>query len=220
MTCLLAPLRTRSRRDSMQCMFYRPEDGHGLPHNPFSAIVAPRPIGWISSRAADGSDNLAPYSFFNAVAYEPPQVMFSSNGTKADQDGTKDTVANIRASEVFCVNVVEYAMRDAMQLCSGPWPRNVDEFEEAGIVRADCESIACSRVASAPANLECKLTQIVQLPGKANFVVFGEVTGVHLRDDCMNEGMFDLTRFEPLARLGYRDYTRVTELFPVLAPKG
>ena len=88
-------------------MFYRPADGHGLPHNPFNAIVTPRPIGWISTRGADGSDNLAPYSFFNGVAYVPPQVMFASTGAKDDQDGTKDSVANIRETGVFCVNVVE-----------------------------------------------------------------------------------------------------------------
>jgi flavin reductase (DIM6/NTAB) family NADH-FMN oxidoreductase RutF len=200
-------------------MFYRPEDGHGLPHNPFSAIVAPRPIGWISTRSASGSDNLAPYSFFNAIAYEPPQVMFSSNGVKPDRGDTKDSVANIRETGVFCVNVVEFAMRDAMQLCSGPWPRDVDEFEQARIEKADCESIDCARVAKAPANLECKLTAIVPLPGKANFMVLGEVTGVHLRDDCMKDGHLDLAAFGPLARLGYRDYTRVSEIFSLTPEK-
>ncbi len=122
-------------------MFYRPEDGHGLPHNPFNAIVTPRPIGWISTRAADGAENLAPYSFFNAVAYVPPQVMFASTSAKPDRDGTKDSVSNIRETGVFCVNIVEYAMRDVMNLSSGPWPREVDEFEHAGIASADCETI-------------------------------------------------------------------------------
>src|SRR6056297_3612761 len=135
-------------------MFYRPEDGHGLPHNPFNAIVTPRPIGWISSRGADGQDNLAPYSFLNAVAYEPPQVMFSSTSAKEDRGDTKDSVANIRETGVFCVNVVEYAARDAMNETSGPWPMEEDEFTRAGIQRADCAEIACSRVANAPANLE------------------------------------------------------------------
>ena len=119
-------------------MFYRPEDGHGLPHNPFNAIVTPRPIGWISTRGADGSENLAPYSFFNAVAYVPPQVMFSSTGAKEDRNGTKDSVSNIRETGVFCVNVVEYAMRDAMNDTSGPWPREVDEYEKAGLAREEC----------------------------------------------------------------------------------
>jgi flavin reductase (DIM6/NTAB) family NADH-FMN oxidoreductase RutF len=199
-------------------MFYRPEDGHGLPHNPFNAIVTPRPIGWIATRGADGSENLAPYSFFNAVAYVPPQVMFASTSAKPDRDGTKDSVANIRETGVFCVNIVEYAMRDAMNLTSGAWPREVDEFEKAGIAREECRTILCSRVANAPASLECRLTQIVQLPGEANFVVFGEVTGVHLRDDCVKDGEFDVLSFNPLTRMGYRDYSVIREKFSLKRP--
>lgn len=199
-------------------MFYRPEDGHGLKHNPFNAIVTPRPIGWISTRAADGSENIAPYSFFNAVAYVPPQVMFASTGAKTDRDGTKDSVANIRETGVFCVNIVEYAMKDVMNETSGPWAREVDEFEKAGIERAECDTIACSRVAGAPASLECELTQIVQLRGAANFLVLGEVKGVHLRDDCVVDGMFDVLKFQPLTRLGYRDYSRITEVFSLARP--
>ena len=199
-------------------MFYRPEDGHGLPRNPFNAVVAPRPIGWISTRDGAGAENLAPYSFFNAVAYVPPQVMFSSTSAKPDRDGTKDSMANIRDAGVFCVNIVEYAMRDAMNLSSGPWDREVDEFDKAGIERAECRTIACSRVARAPANLECRLTQIVTLPGKANFMALGQVTGIHLRDDCLVDGIFDVTRFNPVARLGYSDYSTVRELFSLTRP--
>ena len=199
-------------------MFYRPEDGHGLPHNPFNAIVTPRPIGWISTRGADGQDNLAPYSFFNAVAYVPPQVMFASTSAKEDRGDTKDSVANIRETGVFCVNVVAYEQRDVMNQSSGPWPREVDEFDHAGIARAECETIACSRVADSPASLECKLTQIVKLKGAANFLVLGEVTGVHLRDDCLVDGMFDVTKFNPLTRLGYRDYSVVREVFSLKRP--
>lgn len=199
-------------------MFYRPADGHGLPHNPFNAIVTPRPIGWIATRGSDGQDNLAPYSFFNAVAYEPPQVMFASTGTKPDRNGTKDSVANIRETGVFCVNVVELAARDAMNASSGPWPRGTDEFSHANVARAPCETIACSRVAEAPASLECSLVQIVPLRGQANFLVLGEVTGIHLRDDCLNDGIFDITRFKPLARMGYRDYSVVHEVFSLKRP--
>ena len=199
-------------------MFYEPKNGHGLPHNPFNAVVTPRPIGWISTRGADGKDNLAPYSFFNAVAYVPPQVMFASTSAKADRGDTKDSVANIRETGVFAVNVVEYAARDVMNQTSGSWGRDEDEFVLAGIEKAACETIACSRVANAPATLECKLTQIVQLPGEANFAVFGEVVGVHLRDDCMVDGMFDVTRFNPLTRLGYRDYSVVREVFSLKRP--
>lgn len=199
-------------------MFYRPEDGHGLPHNPFNAVVTPRPIGWISSRGLDGRDNLAPYSFFNAIAYVPPQVMFSSTAAKPDRGDTKDSVGNIRDTGVFCVNIVESAARDVMNKTSGPWDREVDEFELAGIGKAECETIACARVANAPAALECKLTQIIDLPGKANKLVLGEVVGVHLRDDCLVDGMFDVTRFKPLARLGYRDYSVVDNLFTLKRP--
>jgi len=199
-------------------MFYRPADGHGLPHNPFNAIVTPRPIGWISTRAADGSENLAPYSFFNAVAYTPPQVMFSSTSAKPDRGDTKDSVANIRETGVFCVNVVEYAARDVMNRTSGMWPKEEDEFALAGIARAECSEIACSRVADAPASLECRLTQIVALEGASNFAVFGEVVGVHMRDDCLVEGRFDVTRFNPLTRLGYQDYSVIREVFSLARP--
>jgi len=200
-------------------MFYTPNQGHGLPHNPFNAIVAPRPIGWIATRGANGQDNLAPYSFFNAVAYVPPQVMFSSTSAKPDRDGTKDSVGNIRDTGVFCVNIVGEDLQDAMNRTSGPWDRGVDEFTDAGIDRAECETIACSRVAQAPAALECKLTQIVTLPGEANVVVFGEVTGVHMRDDCLTDGLFDPSKYRPLARMGYQDYTVVRETFTLKRPE-
>ena len=199
-------------------MFYKPQDGHGLPHNPFNAIVTPRPIGWISSRDTDGNDNLAPYSFFNAVAYVPPQVLFSSTGQKPDREGTKDSVSNIRDTGVFCVNIVEYAMRDAMNASSATVNKNIDEFARAKLEKTPCETIDCARVSGTPAALECKLTQILQLPGAANFAVFGEVTGIHMRDNCLSDGLFDITRFHPLARLGYRDYTRVTDIFSLSRP--
>ena len=199
-------------------MFYEPKNGHGLPHNPFNAIVTPRPIGWIATRAADGSDNLAPYSFFNAVAYDPPQVMFASTSAKPDRGDTKDSVANIRDTGVFAVNIVSFALRDAMNTTSGPWGKDTDEFALAGLEKLGCETINCARVAASPATLECKLTQIVQLPGAANFAVFGEVTGVHMSDDCMVDGMFDVKQFSPMARLGYRDYATVRETFSLTRP--
>jgi len=199
-------------------MFYEPKDGHGLPHDPFNAIVTPRPIGWISTVDASGRVNLAPYSFFNAVAYVPPQVMFASTSTKPDQDGTKDSMANIRETGVFCVNIVEYAMRDMMNVTSQGFDKTVDEAARAGIEMAPCQTIDAMRVAAAPASLECRLTQIVDLPGEANKVAFGEVTGVHIRDTCLVDGIFDVTTFQPLSRLGYRDYARVTELFSIKRP--
>lgn len=199
-------------------MFYEPKNGHGLPHNPFNAVITPRPIGWISTRAADGSENLAPYSFFNGVSYAPPQVMFASTAGKPDRDRGKDSVLNAIETGVFCVNVVEFAMRDVMNTTAEHFSKDIDEFERAGIERLDCETIACSRVAGAPASLECKLVKHVDLPGAENIVVFGEVTGIHLRDDCIIDGRFDVTRFQPLARLGYRDYARISELFSLKRP--
>lgn len=199
-------------------MFYRPEDGHGLPHNPFNALIAPRPIGWISTLDADGLPNLAPYSFFNGVAYTPPQVMFASTGGKPDQDVSKDSVNNIRATGVFCVNIVEQAAQEAMNVSSAHMPRGEDEFVAAGLQSVRCETVECVRIAGAPASMECRMTQIVKIEGEANFVVFGKVVGVHLRDDCIVDGRFDVTTFNPLSRLGYRDYTVVREVFELKRP--
>jgi flavin reductase (DIM6/NTAB) family NADH-FMN oxidoreductase RutF len=199
-------------------MFYQPEDGHGLPHNPFNAIVTPRPIGWISTRDGNGVNNLGPYSFFNAVAYVPPQVMFSSTGAKDDQNDSKDSVSNIRESGVFCVNIVEFAAMDAMNASSESLSKDVDEFAHAGLTPAECETINCPRVEGAPASFECKLTQIIELPGACNRLVLGEVIGVHIRDNCMRDGRFDVTTFQPLARLGYKDYTYVKDVFELKRP--
>ncbi|GAB4384803.1 flavin reductase family protein [Albidovulum sp.] len=191
-------------------MFYQPKDGHGLPHNPFNAIITPRPIGWISTRAGRG-DNLAPYSFFNGIAYTPPQVMFASTARK-------DSLNNIEQSGVFAVNVVAHARREAMNLTSGSYPPGTDEFELAGIAKAECVTIPCPRVADAPAVLECRLGRILRLEGPDNHLVIGLVTGIHLRDDCIVGGRFDITRFQPLARCGYRDYAVVREVFEMARP--
>lgn len=199
-------------------MFYQPRDGHGLPHNPFNAVITPRPIGWISTRSDDGSENLAPYSFFNGVAYEPPQVMFASTAGKPDRLKGKDSVSNALDTGVFCVNIVEYKMRDAMNVTAEHFPKEIDEFERAGLTKVECETIPCARVAGVPASFECRVVDSIQLPGKSNLVVFGEVTGIHLRDDCLVDGVFDVTRYQPLARMGYRDYARISEVFSLKRP--
>ena len=191
-------------------MFYQPADGHGLPHNPFTAIITPRPIGWISTRGQAG-DNLAPYSFFNAIAYEPPQVMFASTGRK-------DSVTNIEETGVFAVNIVEWKSREKMNQSSGTYPAATDEFTLANVERTDCATIPCPRVADAPASLECRMTDIIMLRGKDNFLILGEVTGVHLRDDCVTDGHFDVAKFQPIARSGYQNYTAVKEVFRMLRP--
>ncbi|MCA8868260.1 MAG: flavin reductase family protein [Rhodobacteraceae bacterium] len=192
-------------------MFYRPQAGHGLPHSPFGAIVTPRPIGWISSRGTDGSDNLAPYSFFNAIAYQPPQVMFASIAYK-------DSIRKIAETGVFCVNIVSEALLDQMNATSESFPADVDEFIAVGLEKAECETIDCARVAAAPAALECRMTEIRRIKGKDNHVIFGEVTGVYLDDACIVRGRFDVTRFNPMARLGYRDYAVVREVFELARP--
>lgn len=198
-------------------MFYEPQNGHGLPHNPFSAVIAPRPIAWVATRGAIG-DNLAPYSFFNAAAYEPPQIMFASTSSKPDRDGTKDTMANIRDTGVFCVNIVGMDLIDPMNRSSRSLAADQDEFQYAGLKKAECETIDCPRVADTPAALECKLVQIITLPGETNLVCFGQVTGVHIRDDCLVDGRFDFTHAENLARLGYRDYLGRGKVFELGRP--
>lgn len=191
-------------------MFYKPEDGHGLPHNPFTAIVAPRPIGWISTRGPLGR-NLAPYSFFNAVAYRPPQVIFASTGRK-------DSVTNIEETGVFAVNIVGEAQMKVMSETSATLPADVDEFIHAGVAAADCATIDCPRVADAPATLECVMTRIIPLEGHDNFLILGRVTGVHLRDDCLKDGRFMATAYNPVARMGYQDYAVVREVMAMKRP--
>ncbi|MEP2783704.1 MAG: flavin reductase family protein [Pseudoruegeria sp.] len=199
-------------------MFYRPAEGHGLPHNPFNAVITPRPIAWISSRGSDGSDNLAPYSFFNGISYDPPQVMFATTSDKDDRPRGKDSLANIESSGVFCVNIVEFSSFAAMSETSGGYEREVDEFAHAGVEKVQCSEIDCPRVATAPASLECQLVDVIKLRGTANYMAIGEVIGIHLRDDCVKDGIFDITAYEPLARLGYRDYTKVSEVFSLKRP--
>ncbi len=191
-------------------MFYQPKDGHGLPHNPFTAIIAPRPIAWISTRGSHG-DNLAPYSFFNAVAYHPPQIMFASTGIK-------DTLRNIRETGVFAVNIVPAALFTAMSETSANLPHGTDEFAAAGVEKADCTTIPCPRVALAPATLECRTLQEIKLAGRDNVMTIAEVTGIHLRDDCLVDGRFDITRFHPMARTGYQDYAVVRDLITLARP--
>lgn len=190
-------------------MFYRPEDGHGLPHSPFSAIVAPRPIGWISTRGKKG-DNLAPYSFFNAVAYTPLQVMFA--GTR------KDSLRNAEEAGVFAVNLVSWPLWQRMNETSATLPHGIDEFARAGVEKAECRTIDCPRVAASPATLECRLVQVVGLAGGEDFLAIGQVTGVHIDEAFLVAGRFDPVRAGVMARLGYRDYTRVDRVFTLERP--
>ncbi len=200
-------------------MFYRPESAdHGLPHNPFKAIVSPRPIGWISTQDENGIANLAPYSFFNALCDSPPMVMFASTGQKPDQDNGKDSLSNIRTTGEFAVNIVSYALREPMNASAASFPADVDEFEAVGLTKAAGSAIAVPHVAGAPAVLECRLFKIIDLPGAANTMVIGEVVGVHMQDDFIVNGRFDVTRYQPLSRLGYMDYAAVEDVFELVKP--
>lgn len=202
-------------------MFYRPAEGHGLPHNPFNQIVAPRPIGWISSLDANGEVNLAPFSFFNAVAYVPPQVMFAATGPH-DQGGPKDSLRNVRETGEFVANLTTWELREAVNLTSTPAPHGVDEFEVAGLTKAKSEIVKPPRVAESPTNLECTLVEIVELrtpnPSDPNTVVFGEVVGVHIADEMFVDGLIDARKLDAIARLGYDQYTRVVEVFSMARP--
>jgi flavin reductase (DIM6/NTAB) family NADH-FMN oxidoreductase RutF len=190
-------------------MFYEPKNGHGLPHSPFNAIVAPRPIGWISTRGPMG-DNLAPYSFFNAVAYTPPQVIFAGD--------LKDSLRNIQDTGVFATNVVSEPLWLQMNATSAHLPRGTDEFAQAGVAKSECTTIDCPRVTLSPATLECRLDQIVTLASGVDFLVIGTVTGVHIRDEYLTDGRFDLTLVRPMARLGYKDYAVVTQTLTLDRP--
>ena len=128
----------------------------GLSHNPFKAIVSPRPIGWISTRSSDGHLNIAPYSFFNAISEQPPMVMFSSAPKKEGQIG-KDSLLNIIDTEEFVVNIVSHSLREKMNITSKNYPREINEFEKAGIEVGQCKTVSVPHVKFAPASLECKL---------------------------------------------------------------
>lgn len=201
-------------------MFYTTADNnHGLPHNPFKAIVSPRPIAWISTQDKNGVTNLAPYSFFNAISDAPPMIMFTNTGAKSDVSYGKDTTSNIKETGEFVVNIVSYDLRDQMNISAGSYENEVDEFEKAGLTKAASQIVKPPYVSDAPAALECKLYDFIDLPGENIIMVLGTVVGVHLNDAYIKDGIFDVTQYAPLARLGYRDYAKVSEVFPLVRPE-
>ncbi len=197
--------------------FYEPKDGHRLPHDPMKAIIAPRPIGWISTRDARGRPNLAPYSYFNGVCDAPPAVMFASAGRK-------DSLRNAEATGEFVCNLVTRDLADAMNVTSLPLAPGVSEFDAAGLETADCRLVKAPRVAAATAALECKLLTVVRVPTLAgppadSYVVIGQVVGVHLNPAFLRDGLFDLTAAGTVARCGYAaDYAEVRTLFHMPRP--
>lgn len=200
-------------------MFYEPCEGHPLPRNPFKACVVPRPIGWISSRALDGTRNLAPYSFFNAVADAPPTVMFASNGHHPH--GAKDSADNAVAAGEFVVNIATWDLRAAMNASSAPVEPGVDEFAVAGLTPAESRIVSPPRVGEAPINLECRTLERLDLPaeeGGRNVVVFGQVVGVHIDDRVIVDGFVHIPALRPISRLGYMEYALVEEVFTMDRP--
>lgn len=195
-------------------VFYEPgsRDRDLLPHDPFKAFIAPRPIGWVSTLGASGAVNLAPYSYFNAVCDTPPTVMFSSNGPK-------DSVTFAREGGEFVWNMATWDLREAMNLTSANLPRGSSEFEHAGLELAPSRLVAPPRVAAAPVSLECKVSQVVEVADGPNIVTFGQVVGVHVDEAAIVDGRVDITRLRPIARCGYRgDYTVVDSVFEMLRP--
>lgn len=198
-------------------MFYEPSKGHGLPHDPFKAIVAPRPIGWISSRGASGAINLSPYSFFNAISSHPHLVLFSS-------EGAKDSATFAGETGEFVANLVTRDLAEKMNMSSVDAPRGVDEFAYAGLTAAPSRLVSAPRVKEAHAALECRVTEILQPRGLSGepagiHVVIGEVVGIHIDDEFLTDGLFDIARARTVARLGYMEYSAVTETFSMRRPR-
>ncbi|NVK34007.1 MAG: flavin reductase family protein [Rhodobacteraceae bacterium] len=198
-------------------MFYdTAKNDHGLPHNPFKAIVSPRPIGWVSTVDAQGRSNLAPYSFFNAVCDTPPMVMFSSSQYK-------DSISNAESTGEFVCNMCSFDLMDEMNKSSAPLASGVSEFEASGLEAAACKLVDAPRVAKAYAALECKVIDVRRLTGlngqeTNNWVAIGQVVGVHIREDALVDGRFDVTKVRPLSRLGYLDYAVVDDVFELERP--
>lgn len=202
-------------------MFYEPaKRNHGLPHDPFKAIVVPRPIGWISSLDRAGNANLAPYSFFNALSAYPHIVGFAS-------EGRKDSLNNIEATGEFVCNLATYDLREAMNASSAPLPPGVSEFDAAGIATAPCRLVKPPRVAAAPAALECRYLRTIPMTGldggEATYLlVLGEVVGIHVDDAFIKDGKVDSSAMVAIGRGGYFDYwaSGPQAAFSITRPKG
>jgi flavin reductase (DIM6/NTAB) family NADH-FMN oxidoreductase RutF len=195
-------------------MFYDAvKNDHGFQYDPFKAIVVPRPIAWVSTLSAAGQANLAPYSFFNAFAQAPHYIAFGSGPRK-------DSMRNIEATGEFAVNLATYPLREAMNASSAHV--KTDEFELAGLTKAPCRIIKPPRVAESPACLECRLFQIVPLPGDDgtadDFLIIGRVLGIHIDDRCIHDGRVDTAALQPIARLGYSEYATVSEVWRMRRP--
>jgi flavin reductase (DIM6/NTAB) family NADH-FMN oxidoreductase RutF len=199
--------------------FYEPAKGHGLKHDPFNAIVAPRPIGWISSRDAKGNVNLAPYSFFNAFCYKPPIIGFSSTNWK-------DSVANVQETKEFCWSLVSIDLARQMNATAAHVARDVDEFTIAGLTAAPSKLVNVPRVGESPASFECRLTEIIRLKGADGreaeaWLTLGEIVAVHIDKAFIRDGVYETALARPIGRAGRRgDYFEMTPetMFEMVRP--
>jgi flavin reductase (DIM6/NTAB) family NADH-FMN oxidoreductase RutF len=203
-------------------MYYEPGlIPHGLPHDPFKSCVVPRPIGWISTLDREGRANLAPYSQFQNVSFNPPIVMFSANQNTGGR--RKDSVRNAEDTGEFVWNMATYALREAVNLTGQEVPPEVDEFELAGLGKLPSRKVRPPRVAGSPIQFECVYLNTLRFPGPPPMgsadVVFGRVVAVHIDDAVItSEGLIDILRIQPLARMGYYDYTFVDQRFQMVIP--
>jgi flavin reductase (DIM6/NTAB) family NADH-FMN oxidoreductase RutF len=204
-------------RATEEMHFYEPRQGHGLPHDPFNSIVGPRPIGWISTCAADGTLNLAPYSFFNAFNYTPPIIGFASIGRK-------DSVRNAEATGEFVWNLVTRPLAEAMNLTCAAAPPEVDEFVLAGLTPAPSRLVQVPRVGESPVAFECRVTQVLQLRDAAGhevptWLTFGEVVAVHIAKALLPGGVYDTAAARPVLRGGGpADYFELGDRFTLRRP--
>ncbi|MFT5115817.1 MAG: flavin reductase (DIM6/NTAB) family NADH-FMN oxidoreductase RutF [Parasphingorhabdus sp.] len=197
------------------------KNNHGLPHDPFKALVSPRPIGWITSMDQNGVVNLAPYSYFNAVSDRPHYVMFSSMHRK-------DSLRNIEQTGEFTCSLATWDTRNAMNITSAPLASDRSEYEQTNLTMAPSQFVAPPRVAQSPAALECRHWKTISLPDLdtdsdpdlGHFVVFGQVIGIYIDDSVIRDGLVDAAAMQPLARLGYMNYSVVREdnMFSMVRP--
>jgi flavin reductase (DIM6/NTAB) family NADH-FMN oxidoreductase RutF len=203
-------------------MYYDPDkNDHGLPYNPFKSCVVPRPIGWISTVSPEGIHNLAPYSQFQNLTFDPPYVMFAANQNTLGK--RKDSVVNAEQTGEFVYNMATYELRDAMNRSAPEVPPDIDEFELAGLTKAASIRVKPCRVAESPIQFECVYHQTIRLPGNGLMgtvdIVIGQVVMVHIKDDVIRpDGRLDILKIRPLARLGYYDYTSVDSIFEMVIP--
>ena len=199
-------------------MYYETDkNDHGLRYNPLKACVVPRPIGWLTTMSAAGVVNLAPFSFFNLLSYDPPFVMFSAGTHEAD-GGRKDSVANVEATGEFVYNMATWAQKDQMNQTAMIVEHGVDEMAAAGLDPLPCRLVRPPRVKGSPVHFECRLHRVITLPGNKpsaeHHLVIGRVVAVHIDDAALTaDGMIDLVRIRPITRLGYKDYTSVESIF-------